>query len=100
MPSQVMLGMCLVEVVLSTISRETRPLLETQANFFAHPDPLLSICDQKDPRNRTVQLVRGTSQPFTREGLGLDVKKPFSPILGGLSQHHKAFSATVKGTQR
>lgn len=70
MSSQVVFGMCLAEVGLPIISLEKRPLLEMCANFFVQPDPLLSICDQMDPRDRTVRLVRGTSLPFIQEGQG------------------------------
>eukprot|EP00069_Balaena_mysticetus_P011541 bmy_07156T0 len=56
--SQVRLGMDLTKVVLPTFTLERRSLLEMYADFFAHPDLFVSISDQKDARDQTVQAVK------------------------------------------
>uniref|UniRef100_A0A2K6KGW8 Oxysterol-binding protein n=1 Tax=Rhinopithecus bieti TaxID=61621 RepID=A0A2K6KGW8_RHIBE len=56
--SQVRLGMDLTKVVLPMFILERRSLLEMYADFFAHPDLFVSISDQKDPKDRMVQVVK------------------------------------------
>ncbi|KAB0393647.1 hypothetical protein E2I00_000678 [Balaenoptera physalus] len=56
--SQVRLGMDLTKVVLPTFTLERRSLLEMYADFFAHLDLFVSISDQKDARDQTVQAVK------------------------------------------
>ncbi|XP_036610963.1 oxysterol-binding protein-related protein 9 isoform X11 [Trichosurus vulpecula] len=86
--SQVRLGMDLTKVVLPTFILERRSLLEMYADFFAHPDLFVSISDQKDPKDRMVQVVRWYLSAFHAGRKGSVAKKPYNPILGEIFQCH------------
>ncbi|XP_023582847.1 oxysterol-binding protein-related protein 9 isoform X2 [Trichechus manatus latirostris] len=86
--SQVRLGMDLTKVVLPTFILERRSLLEMYADFFAHPDLFVSISDQKDPRDRMVQVVKWYLSAFHAGRKGSVAKKPYNPILGEIFQCH------------
>uniref|UniRef100_A0A8I6AL53 Oxysterol-binding protein n=1 Tax=Rattus norvegicus TaxID=10116 RepID=A0A8I6AL53_RAT len=86
--SQVRLGMDLTKVVLPTFILERRSLLEMYADFFAHPDLFVSISDQKDPRDRMVQVVKWYLSAFHAGRRGSVAKKPYNPILGEIFQCH------------
>ncbi|XP_068949116.1 oxysterol-binding protein-related protein 9 isoform X11 [Petaurus breviceps papuanus] len=86
--SQVRLGMDLTKVVLPTFILERRSLLEMYADFFAHPDLFVSISDQKDPKERMVQVVRWYLSAFHAGRKGSVAKKPYNPILGEIFQCH------------
>ncbi|XP_038615944.1 oxysterol-binding protein-related protein 9 isoform X5 [Tachyglossus aculeatus] len=86
--SQVRLGMDLTKVVLPTFILERRSLLEMYADFFAHPDLFVSISDQKEPRERMVQVVRWYLSAFHAGRKGSVAKKPYNPILGEIFQCH------------
>lgn len=86
--SQVRLGMDLTKVVLPTFILERRSLLEMYADFFAHPDLFVSISDQKDPRERMVQVVKWYLSAFHAGRKGSVAKKPYNPILGEIFQCH------------
>ncbi|XP_057598054.1 oxysterol-binding protein-related protein 9-like [Hippopotamus amphibius kiboko] len=86
--SQVRLGMDLTKVVLPTFILERRSLLEMYADFFAHPDLFVSISDQKDARDRMVQVVKWYLSAFHAGRKGSVAKKPYNPILGELFQRH------------
>uniref|UniRef100_A0A2I3G1Z6 Oxysterol-binding protein n=1 Tax=Nomascus leucogenys TaxID=61853 RepID=A0A2I3G1Z6_NOMLE len=80
--SQVRLGMDLTKVVLPT------SLLEMYADFFAHLDLFVSISDQKDPKDRMVQVVKWYLLAFHAGRKGSVAKKPYNPILGKIFQCH------------
>ncbi|XP_039598373.1 oxysterol-binding protein-related protein 9-like [Polypterus senegalus] len=84
--SQVRLGMDLTKVVLPTFILERRSLLEMYADFFAHPDLFVSIADQKDPRDRMVQVLKWYLSAFHAGRKGSVAKKPYNPILGEIFQ--------------
>ncbi|KAF6345255.1 oxysterol binding protein like 9 [Rhinolophus ferrumequinum] len=86
--SQVRLGMDLTKVVLPTFILERRSLLEMYADFFAHPDLFVSISDQKDARDRMVQVVKWYLSAFHAGRKGSVAKKPYNPILGEIFQCH------------
>ncbi|XP_034634494.1 oxysterol-binding protein-related protein 9 isoform X1 [Trachemys scripta elegans] len=86
--SQVRLGMDLTKVVLPTFILERRSLLEMYADFFAHPDLFVSISDQKDPKDRMVQVVRWYLSAFHAGRKGSVAKKPYNPILGEIFRCH------------
>ncbi|XP_074987954.1 oxysterol-binding protein-related protein 9 isoform X4 [Caretta caretta] len=86
--SQVRLGMDLTKVVLPTFILERRSLLEMYADFFAHPDLFVSINDQKDPKDRMVQVVRWYLSAFHAGRKGSVAKKPYNPILGEIFRCH------------
>uniref|UniRef100_A0A8C8R906 Oxysterol-binding protein n=1 Tax=Pelusios castaneus TaxID=367368 RepID=A0A8C8R906_9SAUR len=86
--SQVRLGMDLTKVVLPTFILERRSLLEMYADFFAHPDLFVSISDQKDPKERMVQVVRWYLSAFHAGRKGSVAKKPYNPILGEIFRCH------------
>ncbi|XP_037855767.1 oxysterol-binding protein-related protein 9 isoform X4 [Chlorocebus sabaeus] len=86
--SQVRLGMDLTKVVLPTFILERRSLLEMYADFFAHPDLFVSISDQKDPKDRMVQVVKWYLSAFHAGRKGSVAKKPYNPILGEIFQCH------------
>uniref|UniRef100_A0A8D2D4P4 Oxysterol-binding protein n=1 Tax=Sciurus vulgaris TaxID=55149 RepID=A0A8D2D4P4_SCIVU len=86
--SQVRLGMDLTKVVLPTFILERRFLSEMYADFFAHPDLFVSISDQKDPRDRMVQVVKWYLSAFHAGRKGSVAKKPYNPILGEIFQCH------------
>ncbi|XP_036205663.1 oxysterol-binding protein-related protein 9 isoform X10 [Myotis myotis] len=86
--SQVRLGMDLTKVVLPTFILERRSLLEMYADFFAHPDLFVSISDQKDARDRMVQVVKWYLSAFHAGRRGSVAKKPYNPILGEIFQCH------------
>ncbi|XP_020843409.1 oxysterol-binding protein-related protein 9 isoform X4 [Phascolarctos cinereus] len=86
--SQVRLGMDLTKVVLPTFILERRSLLEMYADFFAHPDLFVSISDQKDAKDRMVQVVRWYLSAFHAGRKGSVAKKPYNPILGEIFQCH------------
>uniref|UniRef100_A0A2K6P4M2 Oxysterol-binding protein n=1 Tax=Rhinopithecus roxellana TaxID=61622 RepID=A0A2K6P4M2_RHIRO len=86
--SQVRLGMDLTKVVLPMFILERRSLLEMYADFFAHPDLFVSISDQKDPKDRMVQVVKWYLSAFHAGRKGSVAKKPYNPILGEIFQCH------------
>ncbi|XP_067323986.1 oxysterol-binding protein-related protein 9 isoform X5 [Anolis sagrei] len=86
--SQVRLGMDLTKVVLPTFILERRSLLEMYADFFAHPDLFVSISDQKDPKDRMVQVVKWYLSAFHAGRKGSVAKKPYNPILGEIFRCH------------
>ncbi|KGL92949.1 Oxysterol-binding protein-related protein 9, partial [Charadrius vociferus] len=86
--SQVRLGMDLTKVVLPTFILERRSLLEMYADFFAHPDLFVSISDQKDPKERMVQVVKWYLSAFHAGRKGSVAKKPYNPILGEIFRCH------------
>ncbi|XP_023975402.2 oxysterol-binding protein-related protein 9 isoform X4 [Physeter macrocephalus] len=86
--SQVRLGMDLTKVVLPTFILERRSLLEMYADFFAHPDLFVSISDQKDARDRMVQVVKWYLSAFHAGRKGSVAKKPYNPILGEIFHCH------------
>ncbi|XP_043942010.1 oxysterol-binding protein-related protein 9 isoform X2 [Protopterus annectens] len=86
--SQVRLGMDLTKVVLPTFILERRSLLEMYADFFAHPDLFVSIADQKDPKDRMVQVVKWYLSAFHAGRKGSVAKKPYNPILGEIFLCH------------
>uniref|UniRef100_A0A8D0DYM4 Oxysterol-binding protein n=1 Tax=Salvator merianae TaxID=96440 RepID=A0A8D0DYM4_SALMN len=86
--SQVRLGMDLTKVVLPTFILERRSLLEMYADFFAHPDLFVSISDQKDPKDRMVQVVKWYLSAFHAGRKGSVAKKPYNPILGEIFKCH------------
>uniref|UniRef100_A0A0D9S7A9 Oxysterol-binding protein n=1 Tax=Chlorocebus sabaeus TaxID=60711 RepID=A0A0D9S7A9_CHLSB len=75
-------------VVLPTFILERRSLLEMYADFFAHPDLFVSISDQKDPKDRMVQVVKWYLSAFHAGRKGSVAKKPYNPILGEIFQCH------------
>lgn len=56
--------------------------------FFAHPDLFVSISDQKDARDRMVQVVKWYLSAFHAGRKGSVAKKPYNPILGEIFQCH------------
>ncbi|KAM4641155.1 oxysterol-binding protein-related protein 9 isoform 5-T5 [Discoglossus pictus] len=88
--SQVRLGMDLTKVVLPTFILERRSLLEMYADFFAHPDLFVSIGEQKDPKDRMLQVVRWYMSAFHAGRKGSVAKKPYNPILGEVFMCHWA----------
>ncbi|KAM9130183.1 oxysterol-binding protein-related protein 9 isoform 1-T1 [Pangshura tecta] len=86
--SQVRLGMDLTKVVLPTFILERRSLLEMYADFLAHPDLFVRISDQKDPKDRMVQVVRWYLSAFHAGRKGSVAKKPYNPILGEIFRCH------------
>ncbi|XP_053105942.1 oxysterol-binding protein-related protein 9 isoform X5 [Hemicordylus capensis] len=90
--SQVRLGMDLTKVVLPTFILERRSLLEMYADFFAHPDLFVSISDQKDPKDRMVQVVKWYLSAFHAGRKGSVAKKPYNPILGEIFRCHWVLS--------
>uniref|UniRef100_A0A6J0T8M9 Oxysterol-binding protein n=1 Tax=Pogona vitticeps TaxID=103695 RepID=A0A6J0T8M9_9SAUR len=86
--SQVRLGMDLTKVVLPTFILERRSLLEMYADFFAHPDLFVSISDQKDPKDRMIQVVKWYLSAFHAGRKGSVAKKPYNPILGEIFRCH------------
>ena len=58
------------------------------ADFFAHLDLFVSISDQKDARDRMVQVVKWYLSAFHAGRKGLVAKKPYNPILGEIFQCH------------
>uniref|UniRef100_A0A8C6EW36 Oxysterol-binding protein n=1 Tax=Marmota marmota marmota TaxID=9994 RepID=A0A8C6EW36_MARMA len=67
---------------------EHKNLLEMYADFFAHPELFVSISDQKDPRDRMVQVVKWYLSAFHAGRKGSVAKKPYNPILGEIFQCH------------
>ena len=55
---------------------------------FAHPDLLVSISDQKDARDRMVQVVKWYLSAFHAGRRGSVAKKPYNPIWGEIFQCH------------
>uniref|UniRef100_A0A8C4UTT5 Oxysterol-binding protein n=1 Tax=Falco tinnunculus TaxID=100819 RepID=A0A8C4UTT5_FALTI len=92
--SQVRLGMDLTKVVLPTFILERRSLLEMYADFFAHPDLFVSISDQKDPKERMVQVVKWYLSAFHAGRKGSVAKKPYNPILGEIFRCHWVLPGT------
>lgn len=86
--SQVKIGMDLTKVVLPTFILERRSLLEMYADYFAHPDLFLHIADQKDPRERMVQVVKWYVSAYHAGRKSSVAKKPYNPILGEVFQCH------------
>ncbi|XP_065167582.1 oxysterol-binding protein-related protein 9 [Atheta coriaria] len=82
MIGQVKIGMDLTKVVLPTFILERRSLLEMYADYFAHPDIFVGIADQKDPRDRMVQVVRWYLSSYHAGRKSCVAKKPYNPILG------------------
>uniref|UniRef100_A0A452EFA1 Oxysterol-binding protein n=1 Tax=Capra hircus TaxID=9925 RepID=A0A452EFA1_CAPHI len=72
--SQVRLGMDLMKV--------------ERMQTFAHPDLLVSISDQKDARDRMVQVVKWYLSAFHAGRRGSVAKKPYNPIWGEIFQCH------------
>ncbi|XP_050756998.1 oxysterol-binding protein-related protein 9 isoform X2 [Gymnogyps californianus] len=92
--SQVRLGMDLTKVVLPTFILERRSLLEMYADFFAHPDLFVSISDQKDPKERMIQVVKWYLSAFHAGRKGSVAKKPYNPILGEIFRCHWVLPGT------
>uniref|UniRef100_A0A8B9PM00 Oxysterol-binding protein n=1 Tax=Apteryx owenii TaxID=8824 RepID=A0A8B9PM00_APTOW len=92
--SQVRLGMDLTKVVLPTFILERRSLLEMYADFFAHPDLFVSISDQKDPKERMVQVVKWYLSAFHAGRKGSVAKKPYNPVLGEIFRCHWVLPGT------
>lgn len=86
--SQVKIGMDLTKVVLPTFILERRSLLEMYADYFAHPDLFLRIADQKDPRERMVQVVKWYMSSYHAGRKSSVAKKPYNPILGEVFRCH------------
>lgn len=86
--SQVKIGMDLTKVVLPTFILERRSLLEMYADYFAHPDLFLRIADQKEPRERMIQVVRWYLSAYHAGRKSTVAKKPYNPILGEIFQCH------------
>ena len=82
------LDLDLTKVVLPTFILEKRSLLETYAECFTHPDLFVSISDQKDARDRMVQVVKWYLSAFHAGRKGSVAKKPYNPILGEIFQCH------------
>ncbi|KAF4797183.1 oxysterol binding protein like 9 [Turdus rufiventris] len=97
--SQVRLGMDLTKVVLPTFILERRSLLEMYADFFAHPDLFVSISDQKDPKERMVQVVKWYLSAFHAGRKGSVAKKPYNPILGEIFRCHWVLPGTEDDTE-
>ncbi|KAK2540459.1 Osbpl9 [Columba guinea] len=82
------------QVVLPTFILERRSLLEMYADFFAHPDLFVSISDQKDPKERMVQVVKWYLSAFHAGRKGSVAKKPYNPILGEIFRCHWVLPGT------
>lgn len=86
--SQVKIGMDLTKVVLPTFILERRSLLEMYADYFAHPDLFLNIADQKDPRERMIEVVRWYVSAYHAGRKSAVAKKPYNPVLGEFFKCH------------
>lgn len=75
-------------MVLPTFILERRSLLEMYADYFAHPDLFLNIADQKEPRERMIEVVRWYVSSYHAGRKSAVAKKPYNPVLGEIFQCH------------
>ncbi|GAB1288738.1 Oxysterol-binding protein [Apodemus speciosus] len=87
--SQVRLGMDLTKCSSSNIYSREKISVRNVRRLFRTSRPVReSISDQKDPRDRMVQVVKWYLSAFHAGRRGSVAKKPYNPILGEIFQCH------------
>ncbi|KAL3074651.1 hypothetical protein niasHT_033678 [Heterodera trifolii] len=75
-------GMTLQNLTLPTSVLERRSLLEMYADFFAHPDELVSAAYETTHERRFLAVLKYYLNSFYPARKSVVAKKPYDPILG------------------